>query len=98
MVTSAATPATEAARRNILDWVRSRRRRHSTANQAARPSSAVPKPTMTSQARWTIVIGGRAPGATDRKPPTRVLGVQPDKDDADPRVVRSEPRTPPPDA
>src|SRR5581483_366575 len=69
----AAAPDSAAARRNHLVFGIRRRRHHTTANQSDRAVSAVPRPTITSQARWTGVTGGRSRAGTVSKPLMRVL-------------------------
>src|ERR1700730_5830007 len=84
IVTSAATPANEAARRNQGEAVTSRRRHHSAANHAASASRAVRSFYSTSHARCTIVVGGRSAGGTASRPRTLVLVLHPERRDATP--------------
>ena len=55
MVITASTPAAAAMRRNSLLRGMSRRNSHDAPYQSASSMRNVPSPTMTSQARWTVL-------------------------------------------
>ncbi len=76
--TIAATPETATARRNQGVRGMSRRRHQTKASQAARPSSALPIPTIASKERWSRVLaGGRSSGGMSSSPVTSVSALKP---------------------
>ena len=77
MQTIAATPAHEAMRRNSLLRGMSRRKIQHTQYHADSRNSSVPRPTMTSHARWTVltceIVGRSSRRARVSRPWTTVL-------------------------
>ena len=74
--------ATTAARRNQRERGRSRFRHQATTNQSASSDSALAAPTITSNARWTMVEGGRSAGGTAFMPTIFVSARKPVRNDA----------------
>src|SRR5687768_587450 len=75
MVITASTPDTAAARRNHLLLGIRRRKIHDTAYHTDSRNSSVPRPTMMSQHRWTMLVCrtvGRWSGGTVSRPCTTV--------------------------
>ena len=91
MQTIAATPAPDAMRRNHRLLGMSRRKIHDTQYQTDSRKSSVPRPTMMSHARWTVLtweMVGRSSAGTVSRPWITVLvpSLGSDSHDASPGI------------
>src|SRR5207247_6172509 len=85
--TTAATPETAVARRNQRVCGKSLFRHQPRPSQSPRPISRVQIPTIVSKAQCSIVsAGGRSSDGTESIPVTRVLVLQPTRNDSKPGI------------
>src|SRR3954454_24897597 len=85
--TTAATPETAVARRNQRDCGKSFLRHQPMPSQRASRIRTEQMPTISSKAKWSIVLaGGRSSGGTESSPITWVLVLHPTRNESRPGI------------